>query len=296
MKLPGRNSKIAPAALTEPLGKSAPVARKLAERHCDRSNAESSCLLYHSVWQYFRLIGLIRTISADDDFLIGALENLAATGRFDRVLISGSADYGMLARVIHAFRRVGREPHVTLIDICRTPLELNSWLARREGARFETVHSDILEFASEQPFDLICTHSFIGRFYGRRGELLKAWHGLLRPGGQIVTTTRIRPDITDVARFSPIEIETFAARALELANGCTELDTVQPATVAEWAREYAQTKINYPLRSSEELTDAFSQAGLQVTTLDRVCGQSDRPSGPSQGIRSERIRIIAGRP
>ena len=294
--MPGQNSKMAPAALIEPLGESAPVARELAERHCDRSNAESSCLLYHSVWQYFRLIGLISTISADDDFLLDALANLAATGRFDRVLISGSADYGMLARVIHAYRMVGREPQVTLVDICRTPLELNSWLARREGARLETVRSDILGFSSQQPFDLICTRSFIGRFNGRRAELLKAWHGLLRPGGQIVTTTRIRPDITDVARFSPTEIERFADRALELANGCTELETVQPATVAEWAREYAQTKFNYPLRSSEELTDAFAHAGLQVTTLDRVCGQSDKPSGPSRGIRSERIRLIAGRP
>ncbi len=110
MKMPGQNSKMAPAALIEPLGESAPVARKLAEKHCDRSNAESSCLLYHSAWQYFRLIGLISTISADDDFLIDALANLAATGRFDRVLISGSADYGMLARVIHAYRMVGREP------------------------------------------------------------------------------------------------------------------------------------------------------------------------------------------
>jgi SAM-dependent methyltransferase len=284
------------AALTEPLGESAPIASKLAARHCDRRDPESSCLLYHSAWQYFRLIGLIRTIASDDDFLISALQNLASTGQFDRVLISGSADYGTLARVIHAYRKVGREPRVTLVDICRTPLELNRWLAQRESANLETVQSDILEFTSEQPFDLICTHSFIGRFHGRRGLLLKGWHGLLRPGGHIVTTTRIRPGMTDIVRFSPHEVETFTARALELARSCGELGAVKPQTIAGWAREYAQRKFNYPLNSCEELAASFARAGLHVTSLDRVCGQNDKPSGPSLGIRSERIRIVASRP
>lgn len=295
MKMPRRDSSIAPAAFAEPLGESAPVALNLAEIHCDRGNPESSCLLYHSAWQYFRLIGLISTISADDDFLADALENLAETGRFDRVLISGSADYGMLARIIHAYRKVGRDPHITLVDVCRTPLELNQWLAQREAAQLQTVHSDILEYASEHAFDLICTHSFIGRFHGRRDRLLTAWHGLLRPGGRIVTTTRIRPDVTEVLRFSSVEAERFTARALALANACQELGAVRPATIADWAREYALGKRNFPLNSCEELTDDFARAGLHVTRLDRACGHSDKPSGASLGIRSERIRIIAAR-
>jgi SAM-dependent methyltransferase len=294
--MPRWNPKSAPTALTEPLGESAPVAQGLAEKHCERRNPESSCLLYHSAWQYFRLIGLISTISADDDFLLEALEDLAGTGRFDRVLISGSADYGMLARVIHAYRKVGRNPLVTLVDICRTPLELNQWLARREAARLETVHCDILEYGSEQAFDLVCTHSFIGRFHGRRDQLLSAWHGLLRPGGRIVTTTRIRPEVTEVLRFSPAETESFATRALELASACGELGAVRPAMIADWARAYALGKQNYPLNSCEELTDDFARAGLSVTTLDRASGRSDRPSGASLGIRSERVRIIATRP
>lgn len=296
MSMSDLESGVSSAALIEPLEESAPLARELAEQHCDQADPETSCLLYHSAWQYFRLIRLIRTIAADDDFLLSALQNLASTGLFDRVLISGSADYGMLARVIHAYRKVGREPRVTLVDICRTPLELNRWLAQREGANLNIVHSNILEFASEQPFDLICTHSFVGRFYGRRSQLLKVWRGLLRPGGQIVTTTRIRPGLPDIVQFSSHEVETFTAQALKLAGSCGELGGVKPQTIAEWAREYAQRKFNYPLNSSEELVDSFTRAGLHVTVLDRASGQNDKPSGPSLGIRSERIRIIAGRP
>ena len=236
---------------SEPLSESAPIAYKLAQKHCVHDDPTVSCRLYHSAWQYFRLIGLIKTITSDADFLDEALQSLAATGQFDRVLISGTADYGMLARVLHAYRMVGRVPDVTVVDICRTPLELNLWLAEREGAGIRTVHRDIFDFSARRPFDLICTHSFIVRFLEQRTRLVKTWHDLLRSGGCVVTTARIRPDVSDVLRFSPLEVEAFKTRALELAQGCRDLGEEKPERIAEWAGEYAQRKITYPLTSSK---------------------------------------------
>ena len=282
--------------LLEPLNESAPLARAWATELCDQSDPESSCFLYHSAWQYFRLIGLLKTITSDDDFLGDALLNLASTGRFDRVLISGSADYGMLARVIHVYRKAGRKPRITLLDICRTPLRLNQWLADREGIALETVHGDVLQLIADRPFDLICTHSFIGQFYGRREQLIRTLCNALRPGGAIVTTSRIRPGITDVVRFSPAEVEAFSARADALARACPHLETVSAGTIAEWASAYARHKFNYPLQTCEEMTGYFTQAGMHITRLDRASTELDRPSGPSQGISSERIRLVATRP
>jgi SAM-dependent methyltransferase len=294
--MPDRYAKIQPTPPREPLGESAPIAYTLAQKYCDHGDPAESCRYYHSAWQYFRLIGLIKTIASDDDFLVDALQTLASAGQSDRVLISGSADYGMLARVIHAYRMVGREPDVTLVDICRTPLELNLWLAEREGVRIRAVRRDILDFTARQPFDLICTHSFIARFFERRARLTRAWHDLLRPGGCVVTTARIRPEISGLLRFSPRETEAFVNRALELAKNCRELGEEKPERIAEWAREYAQRKLNHPLTSGKTLIDYFTSAGLHPTRIDRVAGSADRPSGPSLGIRSERIRIIATRP
>jgi SAM-dependent methyltransferase len=284
------------ADLLEPLDESAPLAQAWANRFCDRSDPESSCFLYHSAWQYFRLIGLFKTIASDDDFLGDALLNLASTGRFDRVLISGSADYGMLARVIHVYRKAGREPHITLLDICRTPLRLNQWLAEREGITLETVHGDVLGLIANRPFDLICTHSFINQFHGRREQLIQTLCNALRPGGCIVTTSRIRPGIKNVVRFSPAEVAAFSARAEDLARACPHLGTVSAGTIAEWAGAYARHKFNFPLQSCEEMTGYFTQAGMHITRLDRASTERDRPSGPSQGISSERIRLIATRP
>ena len=284
------------AGLTEPLRESAPIACELAATYCDQSDPGASCLLYHSAWQYFRLIGLFKTIASDDDFLADAVISLAETGQFDRVLISGTADYGMLARLIHFYRQVGREPQVTVMDICRTPLELNRWLADREGLRLSVVASDALAFTSRQPFDLICSHSFLGRFHTERPELVRTWRELLRPGGRIVTTTRIRPGITGITRFSAREVELFTARAFDLALNCQELGSVTAETIAAWARQYAERKINYPLESCEEVISYYVGAGMQIDRLDRASSRSDRPSGPSLGIHSERVRLIASRP
>jgi SAM-dependent methyltransferase len=296
MKAPQQISRQVFVDLLEPLAESAPLAHAWANRFCDRSDPDSSCYLYHSAWQYFRLIGLLKTIASDDDFLGDALLNLASTGRFDRVLISGSADYGMLARVIHVYRKAGREPRITLLDICRTPLRLNQWLADREGVALETLHGDVFQLIAERPFDLVCTHSFINQFHGRRDQLVRTLCNALRPGGCIVTTSRIRPGIKDIVRFSPAEVEAFSARAEALARACPHLGAVSAGTIAEWASAYARHKFNFPLQTCEEMTGYFTRAGMHITRLDRASTEGDRPSGPSQGISSERIRLIATRP
>lgn len=276
----------------EPLEESAPIAARLAESCCDRRNPEESCLLYHSAWQYFRLIGLISTIATDDDFLLPRLESLARTGKHDRVLISGSADYGMLARVIHAWRRAGREPDITLVDLCRTPLELNRWLAQRERVQLNTVQGDIRNYECDRPFDLVCTHSFIGQFKDQRRVLTAAWRNLLRPGGRIVTSARVRPGCTGVVRFGADEVEAFATRARQLATASPSLDAPMAARVTESARRYAERKQRFPVASLEELRAYFEDSGLHIETVDVASGAGDQPSGPSQGGRGQRVRLV----
>jgi SAM-dependent methyltransferase len=295
MKLSHQNSTRHCSAVEEPLAESAPIARDLAATYCAAEGSQAACHWYHSKWQYFRLIGLFSSIAGDDDFLLSSLGELAATGEHDRVLITGSADYGMLARVIQSYRNAGREPNVTLIDICRTPLELNQWLARREQISLEVIQGDVLQFVPDQPYDLICSHSFLGRFYGRREKLSSAWGRLLRSDGRLVTTARIRPDIDTVVGFSDSESADFASRAEKLAENCPFLGEVLPSQVAAWAREFARNKVIYPLKTSDELERILEQGRLRVVTVNRVPGRADRKSSPDSGIRSERIRLVAAR-
>ena len=208
------------------------------------------------------------------------------------MLISGSADYGMLARVIHAWRRAGREPDITLVDLCRTPLELNRWLAQRERVQLNTVQGDIRNYECDRPFDLVCTHSFIGQFKDQRRVLTAAWRNLLRPGGRIVTSARVRPGCTGVVRFGADEVEAFATRARQLATASPSLDAPMAARVTELARRYAERKQRFAVASLEELRAYFEDSGLHIETVDVASGAGDRPSGPSQGGRSQRVRLV----
>ena len=66
-----------------------------------------------------------------------------------------------------------------MLDLCATPLRLNEWYAARHGLAVRAVCSDILAFAQASPFDMICTHSFLGRFAPEvRPKLVARWHEL----------------------------------------------------------------------------------------------------------------------
>src|SRR6185503_18777380 len=73
-------------------------------------------------------------------------------------------------------RTGARYPQVTVLDVCGTSVELNRWYAERAGAAVATVCSNVLTFAPAAPFDLICTHSFIGQFDPEsRARLARNW-------------------------------------------------------------------------------------------------------------------------
>ena len=196
-----------------------------------------------------------------------SLGGLAADGGFDRVLISGSADYAILAQVLAAYWRQGAEPDVTNIDRCETPLFLCRWYAERAGATVATAATDILDFHSARPFDVICSHSFLGYFSpGQRTRLIAKWHNLLRPGGKVVTVHRIRPsDAPDKAGFSSEQVDAFAARAHIAATASPTLFDLTPEAIADLARSYARqfTEIR-SIRSLGEIIDLFDSGGFEL--------------------------------
>src|SRR5690606_33228395 len=135
-------------------------------------------------WQDLRLLG-IKTTPADHFVFLDEVvsETLSAPAR---VLIAGSADYSILAQLL-AIDRHGAA-RITVTDHCETPLFLCRWYAERQGAAIETTVSDAVAFAADEPFDLICAHSFLSYFAPqRRPALMARWYDLLRPGGRVVT-------------------------------------------------------------------------------------------------------------
>jgi acyl-CoA synthetase (AMP-forming)/AMP-acid ligase II/acyl carrier protein/SAM-dependent methyltransferase len=178
--------------LDESLIASARVARRFALEHCPHT-AAGDCSWYHGVWQYFRALGVTKMAGGSADFLGAVLRSLAAGGGVRRIMISGAADDAMSLLALAAFRDVGKVPDLTLVDRCEAPLALARWSAERLGASVATQRSDILSFNSTAKFDLVLTNSFLGAFDpARRRQLFARWASLLRHGGKILFTNRVR--------------------------------------------------------------------------------------------------------
>ena len=283
----------------EPRRESAPVAYRLAHQHCP--TGADGCRDYHAMWQYFRQIGLLTTIGTNTDFLVATLRGLADADSCRRVLISATADYGMLAHVLHAYRLAGVEPEVTVVDMCETPLALNRWYAERAGVTIRTCRANLLEFRADAPFDLVCTHSFLGRLTQEvRAGALDKWHEVLRPGGHVVTVARVRYGAPDggVTRYEPAEIVEFRDRALALARAKEhELDLPAEA-IADAAEHYAVSKRSRGFGSTGMLRALFEDHGFALERFDSGGEEErrrDRPSCPTLGWKSERFRIVAVR-
>jgi SAM-dependent methyltransferase len=286
-----------PAGPVEPLAESAPLAWAIAPQLCPGdSQSPSACVWYHRVWQYLRLLRVITSIRTNSAFLTRTFDRLAQN--YPRVLVSGSADYAMLAHLWHAY--AGRPLDVTVVDLCPTALYMNEWYARRFGIRLSTVHSDALEHMTDRPYDLICTHNFVGRFEtAARRRLLARWAMLLRPGGMIVTTQRIRPNhpgqknaytADGACELSARVVAAASAYPTSLGAGSDEIGAA--------AYQYALRQGGYVIRTTREITDALEAEGFDVELVDEGGGMPervrDRPSS-SDGMDTFRMRVVARR-
>src|SRR4051812_43913391 len=110
------------------LAQGATMARELAPQLCRKNPATGErCDWYHGLWQDLRLLGLAATPEQQSDFFRNSLARFSH--RAPRLLISGSADYSILAHVLSACSKHQITAEITVMDICETPLFFNRWYA-----------------------------------------------------------------------------------------------------------------------------------------------------------------------
>lgn len=276
-----------------PLFESAPLARTRADELCRRETDGSSCVGYHGLRQYWRILDLVTT-PAHHDFYAQRLRTLGVERGFRDVLISACADHVQLAQVLSASRSVGLEPRITVVDRCPTPLALCEWYAEREAASITTRCTDILQYRPKRRFDLICTHSFLSWFPpSRRREVAGSWHRLLRPGGMVLTVTRIWPETTSPE--TPVssnarEVEDFCAQVLDRATRLRDRLDVPPETLVSWARRYREEKTSYGVRSVPALEADFRRSGFEVEA--EMLGPLPRPEWRRERGKDGRVNYV----
>ena len=280
----------------EPLIESAPLAWADAPTFCAADADGSSCAWYHRVWQYLRLLGVITSVRTNTDFLVRAFRDTRGDDSTLVALITGSADYSLLAHVKHACDLDHRRLDVTVVDRCATALRLNEWYGNRVGMAVETRCADVLDYTVDRPVDLICTHNFMGRFDadGRR-RLVARWNACLKPGGRVITTQRIRPNSDLIqARYSEVEARDLSLRVAGLARARPDID-VDPDELADAVYTYAIRKGTYVIRADREILEPFTEQGFEIVQADEAGSSErlrDRPSSTAGGD-TYRLRVIA---
>ncbi len=262
-----------PPDLEEPMITTAPIAHEMAPILCQGDHVSpEDCSWYHGVWQYLRIFNMVSTPTWHTDFYFTALQSIAVQDKTSRVLISGTADYSMLAHLLWAFRRARSAAEVTVLDLCETPLFLCRWYAKSLGVRVNTVAADIHTFEGGPPFDLIVTDAFLTRFTPEECRaVLDSWATLLRSGGHVVTTIRIEPGLSrGRVHTTPEQADAFRRRALQEARRWQGFIRCAPEQVANLAQRYAERMVSYPLESESAVRAQFEHAGFEVTRLDRA--------------------------
>jgi len=268
--------------IVEPLRESAPIAWQLAPKLC-RKDAVSGedCSWLHGFWQCLRIMELAATPDRHTGFYRRAFDDVAGASGQPRVLVSGAADYSMLAHVLAAFRGRGIEPEITVIDVCETPLHLNRWYASRMACTIKTLRCSVLELPGSAVFDAVCTHSFLGQFSReQRPNLVAAWRRLLRPGAPVITALPLRPwGVDEQNHFTPEQAEAFRSAVRTRCVPLLEFLETDQAGIMQKAESYLKALYGYPVRSGEEVRDLFEHAGFTVKHL--ACGpvSGERSSG-----------------
>jgi SAM-dependent methyltransferase len=246
--------------MEEPLTKLARFSFDWAEVLCDPSHG---CMPYHRTWSTIRLLESNGAEPAGGDFFGRELAATAQEGSC-RILLSGAADTGLAAMVLHQLRPVGVEPELVLIDRCETTLEQNRLFARTAGFSLETHRADIRDCACA-PVQAVVVHSVLNFFHrSARQQVVDSWARNLQPGGRLLLSQRLlsEKDRTRAPRDSAeIEqrlsvVEEAAVAADFSASSMAELKT---AVEALWNQPLHEDRTTY-----SDLADMLKHSNLTI--------------------------------
>lgn len=263
----------------------APIALGLSKKLCT-----NQCQFYHGIWAFLRLFGVRQSVLQDHEFLLNTLAESVTSGA-RRVLISGSADFGILSYVIEAFRISDVPLDVTVVDLCQTPLEVNRWYADRLGIKICTRKSDIRDLDSGN-FDLIVAHNFLNFFNAtERREVVAHWVQILAPKGRIISVSRLRPEEPEQSRrFVNQGTDLLVTKTHEAREKSRDWALIDADELEALVRGYAEQRLSWNIRSERELVDPFENAGLHYRLISTA---PELVTNQPEGTSDVRLGIVA---
>jgi SAM-dependent methyltransferase len=207
----------------------------------------------------------------------------------------------MPAHVLWAYRAEDAALELEVIDLCETPIALTHWYAARTGARVTGQVSDIVAFETARPYDVVMTNSFLGYFdLPARTRLFDRWARLLRPGGKLVMTNRIRPGVGyEPVGFTADQARVFRDTVRREAERCRERFGFDPEEVARCADAYSARFRSVPVRSVTEVIELLREHRFSVDRCDSAAAvgrlEGGAVSGPTTAEAVDYVRVVATR-
>jgi len=257
----------------------------IARMFCTLGNGDKEpCYWYHGAWPYLRLFDMASSPQWHHKFyyfelldqILDAPRQLQRTA--PKVLITGAADYSMLAYVLNAAQRADgmpgvKRPTIEVLDLCPTPLMMCRWYA---GLSRERVYVHEMDFCDStqikqlrETYDVIVTDAFLTRFSAQDAEtVVRNWHDSLIPGGTVVTTVRLHPmDKHDGAQLTDLAAA-FTQRARHSARRWRPYLRASVDEIASNAYEYATHIVSTDLGDESTVLRLFERARFDILRAD----------------------------
>ena len=200
------------------------------------------------------------------------LSRRCAQHGYGRILVSGSADYSLIAHINTAFQVEGRQADITVLDACKAPLVINRWYARRHGFPITSIALNLFDFEDEEGFDVITTDNFFTNFQSEdRARIVTKWRHLLRPSGKIITAQNISIDNPGTSRaLGTDDITSRLNTVFENASMHRTVLDVTPEQLVQFAAIYYQRRNARKVTSIAEFCDLFESRDFDVEAISEL--------------------------
>jgi len=279
--------------LNEALAEWAETAFTTAPLSCTHDQVDnSSCAWYHGAWPALRALDVVSSPAWHHEFYSSNLYRKMRVPATRRILISGTADFSILAFVLAAVKGLDPQPEIHIIDLCPTPLEACLWYSLRTGGKIAVLQRSVLDLpevlmegpgkGSNEFFDLIVTDALLTRFeFGDAKDIVTNWFRLLRPGGSVITTVRLHPrDVSDGSASD------FTAKVAGLVQLRREPSKITNHDLVAAADVYARRITSHNLGDVGDVSSLFIKVGF-------VLEHEDVAPVKGELTRTQYLRLVA---
>ncbi len=253
--------------LQEPLVVSADLVHGAASVLCTHNHIdEEECNWYHGTWQYLRLLDMVSTPTWHHDFYTKQLCEALSLTTTPKALITGTADYSVLAYLINSSKQTGVECEIDILDLCATPLFACKWYAKKSNLNINTYEQNIFEFSNfhENSMDIVVTDAFLTRFTANETQsILNVWSRVLKSGGRVITTVRMHGKALP-ARSEEEAIRDFKERAIQRFERWEPYLNIRIDKIGELSEIYARKMISNKLGSEDEVLGLIKSCGFDI--------------------------------